>query len=113
MSNGRSHLAKARVRDDLGSDGFAGGTLLGSIHPWLVPLDLEMPGMDGRDGLRFIRRTESLSDVRVLVISAMPRQELAATLDIGVDAWLGNTISVSDLTNSVMILKQKPEQEAV
>ena len=75
------------VRDYLVSRGYEVATALsGPIAleqmadspPHVVLLDLEMPEMSGIEVLQYMQRSESLSQIPVVVLSAHPRDEIAA-----------------------------------
>src|SRR5690349_11006997 len=66
-----------------GRDGLAQA---GSLHPDLIILDLMMPIMDGRAMLRAVRADLALTDIPVLIMSAVP--ESIARRDCDFDAFL-------------------------
>ncbi len=78
-------LKRAGFETRVASDGFRAGTLLGTFLPGVMTLDLRMPGIPGLDVLKFVRLAERLKDIRILVVSAMPRKELDEALAAGAD----------------------------
>lgn len=69
-------------------DGFSAGAMLGTFVPQVVTLDLNMPGISGRDVLDFIKRCDALRATRILVISALDLPELEAAVAAGADDLL-------------------------
>ena len=45
-------------------------------HPSLILMDISMPGMDGLDTARMIRRTEGISDIPIIGLSAHYGEEM-------------------------------------
>jgi CheY-like chemotaxis protein len=45
---------------------------LGSFHPDLLILDLNMPGMDGLEVCRTMRKDSNLSSIKVMIITGYP-----------------------------------------
>jgi DNA-binding response OmpR family regulator len=54
----------------LAADGAAAIKILTTLRPDLVTLDLGLPGVPGSEVLDMIRRSDSLREVRVVVLSA-------------------------------------------
>lgn len=82
-------------------NGFAAGTLLSSVKPALVTLDLKMPGMDGYQVLDYIRNHPDYSKTRVLVVSAENEEGLARAKSLGADDILPKPFSNEDLVAKV------------
>ncbi len=53
-------------------DGFAAGTIVATLKPDVVVLDLRMPGMDGYEVCRVIKSHEQTRHAEVLAITAYP-----------------------------------------
>lgn len=85
-------------------DGLQAGVLLQSFMPTVMTLDLKMPGLDGHQVLRFIRQRPELASVRVLVVSAMPRDELERARANGADDVLEKPFSPQELIDKVVAL---------
>lgn len=69
-------------------DGFVAGSLLSTIKPNLITLDLRMPGIDGFEVLKYLRSNEQFKKMKVLVISAESTEKLVKTLELGADDYL-------------------------
>jgi excisionase family DNA binding protein len=94
-------LRRAGFETQIASDGFRAGTLLGTYLPGVMTLDLRMPGIPGLDVLKFVRLAERLKDIRILVVSAMPRKELDEALAAGADDVLEKPFRNQDLVEKV------------
>jgi DNA-binding NarL/FixJ family response regulator len=66
-------------------DGYEAVQLVKTILPEVVVIDACMPGMDGPEATRFIKK--NWPEVRVVVLTMYPDQR-AAALDAGADAFL-------------------------
>ncbi len=94
-------LKRAGFETRVASDGFRAGTLLGTFLPGVMTLDLRMPGIPGLDVLKFVRLAERLRDIRILVVSAMPRKELDEALAAGADDVLEKPFRNPELLEKV------------
>jgi len=56
-------------------DGFRAGTVLATLRPDVVILDLRMPGMDGYDVCRLIKSQEATKHAEVIAMTAYPSPE--------------------------------------
>lgn len=81
-------------------NGVHAGTLLESFSPAVMALDLKMPGLGGLDVLKFVRTSENLKDIKILVVSAMPRQELEEALAAG-----ANDVLEKPFENDILVEK--------
>lgn len=66
-------------------DGFEAVELVKTLLPQVVVIDAWMPGMDGLEATRFIKK--NWPEVRVVMLTMYPDQRTAAQ-DAGVDAFL-------------------------
>ena len=71
--------------------------------PDLVVLDLMMPTASGDLVLGFMRSTDELKDIPVLVVSAHQQVEKLAR-EYEADAWLKKPVGVEDFRNAVQSL---------
>jgi len=85
------------------SDGTAGWEKLKEVTPRIVVLDLNLPGMPGREILSKIRADERLSSTRVILTTADERQ--VETLTDDVDIVLLKPVSPSQLRELALRLK--------
>jgi CheY-like chemotaxis protein len=84
------------------ADGFEAGQKLATIVPFLVLLDLKLPGMDGFKVCELIRNSTKLKSVKVLAISGHNTEEYRArSLASGADDFLGKPFSVLELMEKI------------
>ena len=85
MENGiqlMTHLAAAKVES----------------HPSLILLDLNMPGKDGRDVLREIKRNDGLKPIPVIVIStSSAERDRVASYDLGANCFITKPDTYTEL----------------
>jgi len=99
------------VRDVLEHAGYAvvaagsaeeGLEVAARLHPDLVLMDLQLPGMDGTEALRRLRNGVLAPDVPVAAVTALAMpQDRAAAVDAGFDGWIEKPISVRALPTQV------------
>jgi excisionase family DNA binding protein len=83
------------------SEGFLAGTLALIFKPMVITLDLKMPGLGGLEVLKAIRDLPDLADVKVLVVSAMPRDQLDEAMAAGADDVLDKPFRNKKLVEKV------------
>lgn len=97
-------LRRAGFETELAHDGFRAGILFETFLPAVMTLDLKMAGLGGLEAIRFVRSTSSLKDIKILVLSAMPRAELQAALAAGADDVIEKPFKNQDLVDRVTAL---------
>jgi two-component system, cell cycle response regulator DivK len=91
--------------------GEEGLLLAGDLPPDLVLMDLQLPGIDGTETLRRLRRGVLADDVPVIAVSALVMdRDHAAAETAGFDGYLNKPISVRALPDQVasFLLREKP-----
>jgi CheY-like chemotaxis protein len=79
-------------------DGIEAWTLIQEHRPWLVLLDVRMPGRSGLDILRAIRADPNLMATRVILLTASAQaSDIRAGLAAGADSYLTKPFSSEDL----------------
>ncbi|MDI6795379.1 MAG: response regulator [Desulfatibacillaceae bacterium] len=79
-------------------DGNSGIRMVEEIHPDLVLLDVQMPGMDGFATLLAIREKAQLSDIPILFLTSLDRQHLKVKgLELGADDYITKPFNSSEL----------------
>ena len=87
-------------------DGLRTGLMLAEFRPTVMTLDLKMPGASGLDVLEFARRTDYLAHLKILVVSAMPQEQLDQARAYGADDVLAKPFSNEDLVAKVCKLAE-------
>jgi two-component system KDP operon response regulator KdpE len=89
------------------ADGEAALTLVAAAPPDLVVLDLNLPGIDGLEVCRRIRRS---SPVPILVLSVREDEsDKVAALDLGADDYLTKPFGIGELMARVRALLRRAE----
>lgn len=102
-------LKGAGYQTTLAFDGFSAGSKLMQEKPELVTLDLSMPGLDGYDVIKFIRKTSEINDTKILVISALDQSKLEEAINCGADSYLQKPFANSELLRIVEQLTPAPQ----
>lgn len=91
-----------------------------TVHPALILLDLNMPGMDGRDFLREIKADNGLRSIPVIIFSTSndPKDVRECYL-IGANSYIQKPVEFSDLKKAMQTMTDywlnvalPPEKEA-
>lgn len=94
-------LAQHGFATAIAYNGFSAGAQLATFHPDLVTLDLQMPEISGHDVIQFIRSSELLKHIRILVVSAMEPMELRKAEIEGADDTLRKPVDPAALLKKV------------
>ena len=91
-------------------DGEEGLSMIRSLRPDLVLLDVMMPKMDGFQVCAEVRADEDLNSVRIIMLTAKGREaEVEKGLSLGADAYIPKPFSTSDLVSRVNALLEPEE----
>lgn len=89
-------------RVSIARDGDAALAMIRELKPDLVLLDVMMPGRSGFDVCQAVRADESLSDVKILMLSAKGRDtDVAKGSALGADAYMTKPFSTRELADKV------------
>ncbi len=94
-------LRHAKFETLIASNGFEAGTLLSEFKPAVMTLDLQMPGMNGFEVLKFVRGSASLQKLKIVVISGLSQLDLDKALANGADAALKKPLNDDHLIDTV------------
>ena len=73
--------------------------------PDLLLLDLKMPKASGFDVLKWIRAQESLSSLRVVVLTSSERiRDINLAYDLGANSFLTKPLNLIDFTNTIEVM---------
>ncbi|MCB1881859.1 MAG: response regulator [Gammaproteobacteria bacterium] len=91
-------------------DGEEGLSMIRSLRPDLVLLDVMMPKMDGFQVCAEVRADADLNSVRIIMLTAKGREaEVEKGLSLGADAYIPKPFSTSDLVSRVNALLEPEE----
>lgn len=97
----RRVLRRAGFETRIAFSGFEAGTELMLFKPAMITLDLSMPGMSGFEVVSFMREREILKDIKILVISALPDEDLQKAIVLGADAALSKPFDNKELLDKI------------
>ena len=84
------------------NDGFSAGTIVASLKPDVVILDLRMPGMDGFDVCKFIKNSHDSKHAEIIAMTAYPSPEnQQRILDCGARTCLSKPLDMDQLLSEV------------
>jgi two-component system, chemotaxis family, response regulator Rcp1 len=83
------------------------GPYAGSEAPDIILLDLNLPGMDGRELLKEIKKTPNLKMVPVIVLSSSKAEEdVKKMYDLHANAYVTKPVQVDDFINTIRSLEE-------
>ncbi len=83
-------------------DGFRAGTILATLRPDVVILDIRMPGMDGHEVCRLIKSQEATRNTAVVAMTAYASEEnVEKILSAGARACLSKPLRMDQLLKEV------------
>ncbi|QPJ61278.1 MAG: response regulator [Candidatus Nitronauta litoralis] len=84
------------------NNGHQGFEMVKEHHPDLVLLDMNLPGMDGREVFQRMQALDTLKDIPVIALSAEAMDgDIKKTLDLGIKSYLTKPINVEELASMV------------
>ena len=82
---------------------------LGREKPSLILLDLMLPGADGLEVCRHIRKSEGLSDIPIIMLTARgDESDKVVGLELGADDYLTKPFSVKELVARIHAVLRRP-----
>ncbi|HEU0131122.1 MAG TPA: response regulator [Mycobacteriales bacterium] len=107
----REALRRGRVANtlDVVGDGDAAlaylrreGAYAGSERPDLVLLDLNLPGLDGRDVLAEVKKDESLRRLPIIVLTtSAAERDIGRSYDLGANCYVTKPVELADFLGVV------------
>lgn len=97
------------------ADGRQGLMLAAESTPALIVSDITMPGMDGHEMLRALRRADEGAATPVVFLSArVARSDIRAGMELGADDYLTKPFEMQELLNAVEArLRRRNETEVL
>jgi len=87
---------------EFGINGLHGLKIFNEIRPDLIFLDIKMPGMDGFQTLKEIRKSDPNGDCPVLVITGFAdNSRLVDMLNLGAQDYICKPFNISELYNKI------------
>ncbi|MDE3056460.1 MAG: response regulator [Bacteroidota bacterium] len=75
----------------------------GAVYPDLIFLDLNLPGRDGQDILKFLKQSERFRHIPVIVLSSSERMEdVRHAYQLGANTFLSKSIVFGDFFAAVV-----------
>lgn len=75
---------------------------LSEVHPDLILLDIMMPGINGLDWCRLIRKWSQYNNVKIIMVSALDQSnDIAEGLESGANGYISKPFSPIELLNEV------------
>jgi CheY-like chemotaxis protein len=90
------------------NDGESGLEKAHEMRPDVIVLDLNLPGIDGKQVIETIRGDGPLRDVPILVVTGDEDKAAQAAVDLGADGYLTKPVEFDDLINAISGMKSKP-----
>lgn len=86
-------------------NGFEAGQKVMALRPFLVVMDIRLPGMDGISVCRALRKDARLDGVKILVITGFPSPEIEQQArEAGADDFLAKPPSLDEITARLQTL---------
>ncbi len=103
----RDYLEKNGFRVIIAADGLSALQMARREHPALIILDLMLPGLDGREVCRALRRE---SDVPIIMLTALAEEsDQVAGLEIGADDYIVKPFSPRALVAKVRAMLRRTQ----
>jgi CheY-like chemotaxis protein len=94
----RDYLERHGYKVELANDGVEGVRRAIELRPDLILMDVMMPGMNGIDATKRIRREECLSHVPIIALTALAMpSDRQRCLDAGMSDYISKPISLNEL----------------
>jgi excisionase family DNA binding protein len=99
----RGYLQKVdNIKIDEASDGFEAGEKIISFKPHIVILDIRLPGVDGYEVLKRIKKNSETKNVKVVAVTAFSSPEgRKKVMGLGADQYFGKPLKADHFINSI------------
>ena len=104
-----AHLLTAEGYDAQSAhDGEAGLDKAREANPDVIVLDLNLPGIDGKQVIKMIRGDESIASIPILVVTGDDDKAAQAAVDIGADGYLTKPVEFDTLISAITNIQASP-----
>jgi CheY-like chemotaxis protein len=94
-------------------NGFDAGFMASSLLPRVILLDIMLPGIDGREACKQMRKDPRLAGTKIMAVTALRDEKSKAEIfEAGVDAYLGKPFTINQLREEVTKLTNGKESLA-
>lgn len=70
--------------------------------PHIILIDIWMPGIDGREAIKLIKKNQLSKSIPIIIISALHEYEIGQMVkEVGADGFLAKPFNMRDLLNIV------------
>jgi two-component system, cell cycle response regulator DivK len=84
------------------TDAEAGLAIARSLHPDLILMDIQLPGMDGLEAIAHLKRDELTRGIRVIALTALAMKgDEERIRSAGCDAYIAKPMSYKDFLGTV------------
>ena len=83
------------------SDGESGLAKAHEMHPNVIVLDLNLPGIDGKQVIQMLRNDGPLRGVPILVVTGDDDRDAQSAVDLGADGYLTKPVEFGDLIRAI------------
>lgn len=90
------------------TDGEAGLEKAHEARPDVIILDLNLPGINGKEVIEMIRNDGPLRSVPILVVTGDEDAEARKAVDLGADGYLTKPVEFDELTRAISDLAGHP-----
>ena len=106
----RDYLERAGFRVRSAEDGNMAVRMVREERPNLVVLDVMLPGIDGLDVMRILKRDTALSDIPIIMLTARVEEtDKLIGLELGADDYLTKPFSPRELVARVRAVLRRTE----
>ena len=97
-----AHLLAAEGYDaQSASDGESGMAKAHEMQPDLIVLDLNLPGIDGKQVIQMLRNDGPLRDVPILIVTGDEDRAAQSAVEVGADGYLTKPVEFDDLIRAI------------
>ena len=99
----RDYLELSGYKVEIARDGLQGLSKAISVRPDLILMDVQMPGLDGLEATRRIRRDDSLKSTPIIALTALAMpSDRTRCLEAGMNDYLSKPINLKELAKAVL-----------